>query len=207
MSNSALILAGAAIGLSVAAPIGPMGLLCINRTLARGVSTGISTGAGASTVQAGYGAVVLSGMHQVGPTLTKYSSTLSLLAAGTMLFFGIRLLMDRRAADSTPGAGSPSLLLAFGSAAAFNLINPMMLVLLTGSLAAVMGAGFPEGAQTLFVLTGLFAGSIFWWICLSFATAIARRRLDDRILVTVNRASAAAMIGFGLLAAARVAVS
>jgi putative LysE/RhtB family amino acid efflux pump len=181
-----------------------MGVLCINRTLARGLPVGISTGAGASTVHAGYCAIVLLGMHTAGPWLRHNNSTLSLVGAVLMIFFGLRLLSARRTVGTDGSIPHSSLLMAYFSAITFNAVNPMTLVLLTGSLGAVLGTQLLERSEIALVLAGLFCGSIAWWVFLSSATTMARKRLSDRVLMVVNRATAAGLIGFGVLALSRL---
>jgi putative LysE/RhtB family amino acid efflux pump len=181
-----------------------MGVLCINRTLARGLPVGISTGAGASTVHAGYCAIVLLGMHTAGPWLRHNNSTLSLVGAVLMIFFGLRLLSARRTVGTDGSIPHSSLLMAYFSAITFNAVNPMTLVLLTGSLGAALGTQLLERSEIALVLAGLFCGSIAWWVFLSGATTMARKRLSDRVLMVVNRATAAGLIGFGVLALSRL---
>lgn len=204
MNGTSLLFAGALIGLSVSAPVGPMGILCINRTLASGVATGISTGAGASTVQVLYCAILLLGLHQVGPWLDSNNQLLSLLGAMLMLLFAWRLMRVKWTVQPSRRVGVGSLLVAYGSAVAFNTMNPMLLVLLMGSIASVFGPKPPTEPEIGLLLLGLFVGSVTWWICLSSVTAALRGRLSAGVLGTVNKTAAAVLTGFGLLALMRV---
>lgn len=204
MDHSSVWLAGALIGLAVAAPVGPMGVLCINRTLVQGFFSGISTGAGASTVHVVYCGLLLLGFHQFGPWLHGNGNILRLLGALVMLVFAWRLLRAQRRAGSGRRVGGGSLLVAYLSALAFNLLNPMTLVLLMGSLAAVFGERPPTGTETGLLLLGLFAGSVGWWICLSSVTALLRSRLNAGVLGIVNLCAATVLLGFGILSLSRL---
>ena len=132
MIEVSALASGAVIGLSIAAPVGPMALLCINRTLKVGIKAGIRTGAGASTVHAGYASVVLLGLQQAQPILATCRPVMSVLSAGLMLLFAWRILSRKAAANSRSEADS--VLRNYVSAIAFKCINPMLLVLLIGAV-------------------------------------------------------------------------
>ena len=204
MGNGAFVLAGAMIGASVAVPVGPMGVLCISRTLTGGMAAGLSTGAGASTVQALYCALLLGGMGQAGPWLDGHERTLGMLAGVLMLVFAWRVLRRPLVRLARGQAPARSLLGAYGTAVAFNLCNPLLVVLLAASVTAFTGPAVPARGDAAWLLAGLFAGSAAWWLCLSGAAALLRARLDHRMLGMVNVAAAAALAGSGLVMLARV---
>ena len=85
-TSHAPLLAGMVIGFSVAVPIGPMGLLCIQRTLASGMRVGWFTGLGAATVNAFYGTAIIFGFGQLGPLLAQGSRVLSALGGLFLLW-------------------------------------------------------------------------------------------------------------------------
>lgn len=202
MGEMSLLFAGALIGVSVAAPVGPMGVLCINRTLAQGMRAGISTGVGSSTVHVLYCGLLLLGLHPLGCWLDGNSRTMSLLGALLMLLFAARLLLVRRPA--TPRRATLPLLAAYGSAVAFNIANPMTFVLLMGATASAFGPRLLTGTEIGMVLLGLAVGSVGWWIGLSGATAALHGRIGAGALGLVNRAVAVALIGFSVVALVRV---
>lgn len=192
---------GALIGLSVAAPVGPMGVLCINRTLACGAAAGVCTGAGAATVQVLYCTVALLGLRQAGPWLEAHGPVISLCGAALMLWFAWRILQPRQVGLAQQGRAS--LLAAYGSAVALNAANPMLLVLLVGAIAALLGPDPPHGPETGAVLLGVFAGSLLWWVCLSNAVALLRGRMGAPLLRRVNQVAALVLAGFSALAVLR----
>lgn len=197
------LLAGAMIGLSIAVPVGPMAVLCINCTLAQGVFAGISTGAGASTIHAGYCAILLAGLHQVGPWLNGNRLVMNLLGAALMLLFAWRLLRSHRRVLPDGKPRRQPLLLAYASAVAFNLTNPMTVLLLTGSVASIVGPRQLDRDEAMRLLAGTFAGSVAWWACLSGSAAVLRHRLSAPTLKLVNDLAAVAMVGFATWALIR----
>ncbi len=94
----------------------------------------------------------------------------------------------------------------YGSAAAFNCLNPMLAVLLVAATGAVIGPAPMPGWAIPVVLAGLFAGSIGWWVVLSAMTAGLRRRINSRFMLGINRVAAASMAGFAVLSLARLAI-
>lgn len=200
MDTFPAVLSGAFIGLSMAAPIGPMGVLCINRTLAEGMTIGVITGLGASTVHTCYGGIVFLGLQEAGPWIARHGTLMSLVGAMLMFVFSVRLLRARLAVRSLKPVGRVHLLIAYGSAVAFNLANPLTLVLLIGAVTAVFGSRAPSEAEIGLLLLGLFGGSGLWWVCLSGATSVLRGHLTAAALRLINRVAALVLFGFGLLA-------
>jgi threonine/homoserine/homoserine lactone efflux protein len=196
--------AGAFLGISVAAPVGPMGILCIKRTLAHGMGIGISTGAGATTVQLCYCTLLLLGLDQIEPFLTSYRQSLSLAGACLMLAFAWRLLRADRPGQPTTFARARSAIFAYATGVALNCANPMSVVLLTAGVTSIFGPAPPSRTETVWVLLGLVVGSLGWWIGLTGVTAILGSRLSTRKLAVINRLTATALAGFGLVTIVRV---
>ena len=202
MDQVSALVSGAVIGLAVSAPVGPMAILCMNRTLEGGIKSGISTGAGATTVLLAYAVTVLLGLRQIEPWLTAHRAALSLLAAALMLLFAYRIL--RRSTGARHGVRGPrSALVNYASAVAFCSTNPMTCVLLLGAVGVVTGGEVPAGNVLAIVLIGIFLGSIGWWIGFSAVIAALRSRLRNGILRTINCIAAAAMVSFGAISLAR----
>ena len=204
MNQVALISTGAILGLSVAAPIGPMGQLCINRTLANGLVAGLATGAGATSVQLAYTGLLLISLDGIAPWFDGNKRGLSAVGAGLLLVFALRLFRRTTISVGTCSPKSGSVAVAYASALLLNLANPMTVVLLLGSVASMVGPARLETADTELLLTGQFFGSMGWWASLTIATSLVRRRAGTRLLGMVNRTAALSLLAFSLLAAARV---
>ena len=202
MSGLTALASGTLIGLSIAAPVGPMAILCINRTLNAGIKAGISTGAGASTVQAAYASVVLLGLQHLGPFLASCRPVLNATSAGLMLLFAWRILIRKPAAGSSSNTGS--VVRNYVTAVAFNCLNPMLFVLLLGAVGVIVGAEPPLGPAVSIVLVGVFVGSIGWWIVISAVTCALRRSLSAGLIRGINRVAAGGMVSFAALSLTRV---
>jgi threonine/homoserine/homoserine lactone efflux protein len=202
MTDLGDLASGAAIGLSIAAPIGPMAILCINRSVNAGIAAGICTGAGASTVHATYASVVLFGLRQVTPFLAHYRLAMSVVSTGVMLLFAWRILKQKL---HTPRGESDadSILKNYSSAVVFCCFNPLLFVLLLGTVGVAIGPQPPFGPTVWLVLLGVFVGSLGWWTALSTVTSAVRGFIRPNIMRGFNRVAATGMLVCAALSLAR----
>jgi len=196
---------GIVLGLSVAAPVGPIGLLCIQRTLAQGRRVGLVSGLGAATADALYGAAAAFGLTAVTGTLVSVQTGLRLAGGLFLIYLGVRTLRSRPAecaAEAGAMSGSRhSLLAAYLSTLLLTITNPMTILSFAALFASagLVGANAGPAAATLLVF-GVLLGSALWWLLLSAGVGLFRSRLRPERLVWINRLSGAAIIAFGLAA-------
>lgn len=176
------LLKGLLIGFAIAAPVGPIGVLCIRRTLTEGRAFGLAAGLGAATADALYGAIAGFGLAAVSTFLPEHRAALQLLGGGFLLGLGLRTFLGKPLleAERTSNGGLAGSYLA---AAALTLANPAALL----SFAAVFaGAGLaqaPSGAWAATLLVaGVFLGSTAWWLILSGVVDTWRRRAAVQLL-------------------------
>jgi len=196
-----VLLRGLVIGFSIAAPVGPIGVLCIRRTLADGRAVGFAAGLGAATADALYGAVAGFGLTVVSTALVGRQGWLRLIGGAFLCWLGARTFLARPAEAAAQAAGGAGLLGAYASTLVLTLTNPMTILSFAAVFAGlgVGAAGGGYGAAAVLVL-GVFAGSALWWLALSGAVGLLRHRVTPRGLRWVNRASGTIIAGFGLLA-------
>jgi len=202
MTSHASLAAGLLVGFSIAVPIGPLGLLCIQRTLASGMRVGVSTGLGAATVNVAYGAVILLGLHKLSPWMQSGSRMLSALGGLFLLWSAARTLLRRRLAGAQPEPAISSAFAAYASALLFNATNPMALILIVGLLSPIVGLSAPSLEDAAALLLGMFVAAAMWWTCLSFGVALLRAQLSPSVLAGVNRAAGLFLTVYGALALA-----
>ncbi len=194
-----LFIRGFLIGLSVAATVGPMAVLCIRRTLADGRLAGLATGLGVATADGCYGAVAGLGLTVVSGALLGVQVWLRLIGGGFLLYLGLKTLLAAPAARpaNAPVANLPR---AYVSALALTLTNPLT-ILSFAAIFAGLGAATSGGYKTAALLVlGVFAGSAAWWVILTSAVTTLRARITTHGLRWVNRVSGAIIFGFGLIA-------
>jgi len=190
-------LKGLAVGFSIAAPVGPIGLLCIRRTIIGGWRLGLATGMGAATADMVYGIVAAAGLTAVTELLVGARQPLQFAGGTAMIWLGLAVLRAETPKDRA-GAISAGLAAAYATTFLLTLANPATIV----SFAAVMaGLGaMSASGQTGALVAGVFLGSALWWLGLSTAVSLVRHRLPEAVLVWINRASGAAIMIFGMVA-------
>ena len=199
------LLRGIILGFSIAAPVGPIGVLCIRRTLAEGRTSGLASGLGAATADAIYGCLAAFGLTFISNFLVNQQGWLRLVGGAFLCYLGIRTFLARPADQAAPAQGN-GLIGAYGSTFLLTLTNPMTILSFAAAFAGLGMAdtGGDYGSAAVLVL-GVFIGSTLWWLGLSSIVSLFRTRFDARALRWVNRASGIIIAGFGLFALLSVA--
>ena len=207
----ALAVRGVVIGFSIAAPVGPIGVLCIRRTLAEGRMAGLFTGLGAAAADAFYGAIAALGLTALTDALVGGQVWIRLIGGAFLLYLGVKTFraepLDRPASQDGPAGSAISsrggLMGAFASTFLLTLTNPMTILSFVAVFAALgLGTTDPDPLSAAGLVLGVFVGSALWWLTLSGATGLFRSRLDRRGLLWVNRLSGTVIVTFGVAAIA-----
>ncbi|HUP92188.1 MAG TPA: LysE family transporter [Solimonas sp.] len=196
---------GLAIGLSIAAPVGPIGLLTIRRTLAQGWRCGFATGLGAAVADAAYGAVAAFGLTAVASLLAAQQFWLRLVGGVFLLWLGLRTFRAAPASDAAPAGVGGGVAAAFASALFLTLTNPMTIMSFIAVFAGLGLGAAAHPADAALTVLGVFAGSALWWLVLSSAVVALRERVTPARMRWVNRLSGALLLGFGGWALLQVA--
>jgi threonine/homoserine/homoserine lactone efflux protein len=178
------LLAGASLGLSIAAPIGPTSLLCVQRTLAGGLPTGLATGLGVATVHLTYGTLV-AGWGTDLATAWSNVAVLSLVSGAVLLALAVRVL--RSVTVLRQGCERRRTLAAsYGSAIGLAFANPATPVLFLAAMPALLAHG-PAPLPVL--VAGVFLGSLAWWVTLNTAVSLFRGCVTSHVLHRINKAA------------------
>ncbi len=206
MEQLAFFAKGIMIGLAIAAPVGPIGVLCIRRSLSAGMPAGLATGLGAAAADAVYGAVAGFGLTSISVFLLDHQATIRTLGGAALIFIALRILLAPPAAVGRGANGDQRLAGAFISCFLLTLTNPTTIL---SFLAIFAGLGLAEWVRDYLaaavLVAGVWLGSALWWLFLSGAVSLVRSRLPSAALVWINRVSAAVLLLFGLLALASLA--
>lgn len=196
-----LFLRGLLIGFSIAAPVGPIGILCIRRTLAEGRASGFLSGLGAATADALYGCVAGFGLTVVSAFLVDQRAWIQLIGGVFLLALGVRTLRSKPAERAAPASAGRGLAGSYLSTLLLTLTNPMTIISFAGIFAA-LGVAETGGslAEAAWLVAGVFAGSAAWWLLLSGGVGLMRDRIASGVLLWVNRASGAVLLAFGAVA-------
>jgi threonine/homoserine/homoserine lactone efflux protein len=202
--NAQILLSGVIIGFSIAAPVGPIGVLCIRRTLAEGRLHGLVSGLGAATADAFYGCIAAFGLAFISDFLVQNQMWLRVVGGIFLVFLGTRTILAKPR-EKTREDKKTGLANAYGSTLMLTLTNP---VTSFAAIFASLGLGSTAadyGSATVLVLS-VFAGSATWWLILSGSVSLLRAKVTQRVLTWINRISGAIILGFGLVALASLAL-
>ena len=194
-----VLVRGLAIGFGIAAPVGPIGILCIRRTLADGRAVGFAAGLGAATADALYGAVAAFGLTLVSSALVGQRAWLQAVGGLFLCYLGVRIWMAAPAATAGTARSEAGLLSAWATTFALTVTNPATILSFAAIFAALGlgGAAGGYGPATLMV-AGVFLGSAFWWLLLSTGVGYLRLSITPAHLRWVNRGAAVIITAFGI---------
>jgi threonine/homoserine/homoserine lactone efflux protein len=164
---------GVAAGIVIAIPVGPVGMLCVRRTVFEGALRGLASGLGAAGGDAFFGSIAAFGVTIVSDWLLLWRNELGFTAGLLLLFLGAKALLTAPAplADKPHGE---RLAAAFASTFALAVTNPGILLAFAGIFSA-LGAGSASPTTAVALIGGVFAGSFLWWIGLAFGAKPLRR--------------------------------
>ncbi|MEA1960680.1 MAG: LysE family transporter [Bacillota bacterium] len=199
---SLLFVRGLVIGFSIAASVGPIGILCIQRTLSGGMWAGLVSGLGAATADGIYGLVAGLGLTMISGSLLAYRDPIQMVGAVFLCYLGIRIFFASQVSQNectiTP---FPSVLThSYLSMFCLTLTNPLTILSFMGVFAG-LGMGHTEAgyADMWQLVMDVFTGSVLWWITLSLSVSVLRRRLSPTILRGINRGAGIIIAAFGLI--------
>ncbi len=194
--DAGLLSRGFIIGLSIAVPVGPIGVLLIRRTLAEGRFKGLVTGLGAATGDATYGGVSAFGLTFVTAFLVGQQALLRLVGGAFLVYLGAKTFTTpppEKAAEARGG----DVLTNYASTLLLTVTNPLTILMFTAVFAGFGVA--PQGVGDAATVTmGVFLGSASWWVVLTLAVGLLRGRFDSRFMRWINVASGLIIAGFGV---------
>lgn len=216
---------GLLMGVAIAAPVGPIGLLCIRRTIDQGRWVGIASGCGAATADGLYGTIAAFGLTAISAFLVEYTLYLQLIGGLFLCYLGLSTFFSKPPSATVTDAHSPAsdnqnsqfeespdfsmqlrkqgLLGAYTTTLALTLTNPATIL---SFLAIFAGLGITQTAylSSITLVFGVFTGSVLWWLVLVSGVAHLRSRLTPQRFVRFNRWSSRVfgvlILGFGIAA-------
>ncbi len=193
---------GFVLGVAIAAPVGPIGLLCIRRTLEHGQAVGFATGMGAAVADTIYGAIAAFGVSALLVFLTGHETAFRLFGGLFLLAVALRTYFKAATACDDPVPNEKSCVGGFITGLTLTLTNPVSVLAFLGLFA---GAGITGQLGLLDAATlvwGVFVGASAWWLTLSSGVALVRHRISEDRLSLINHGTAVALAVFGVWALA-----
>lgn len=194
------LLKGLIIGFSIAAPVGPIGILCIQRTMAKGRIAGLATGLGAATADGIYGCIAGFGLSFISQFLINQQLWLKLGGGLFLGYLGIRTILAKPK-EKAIASGSKGLLSDYLSTFLLTLTNPMTILSFTAIFAGLgLAAGAGDYLAAITLVAGVFLGSAGWWLLLTSGVGLIWSNPGPTFHSWINRISGAVLIIFAVLA-------
>jgi len=194
-----LLIQGVLIGFVVAVPVGPLGLLCINRALALGALCGLFSGLGVATADALAAAIAALGITLISGFLTEHQILLRLCGGIFLCYLGLKIYQTELTGQASPNNAN-GLLGAYATTFFLTFSSPVTILSFVAIYAgwhveSLAGHYFAAAILTL----GVFIGSALWWVALFIGLTTFRDKFDLRVLRWIHRVSGAAIAGFGVI--------
>ena len=191
---------GILIGFSIAAPVGPIGILTVHRSLYVGALAGLATGMGAASADAVYGCVAAFGLTFVSAFLLDWNAWILRIGSLFLITLGVVFLI--RSPKPSPQSGSQGFTTypaAYFSSFFLTLTNPMTIMAFTAIFAGLGLSMTRESYLSAGILVlGVFLGSSLWWVALAFGVGHFRKRMGKDLMKILNRAAGVILFCFGL---------
>ncbi|WP_380681616.1 LysE family translocator [Salinigranum sp. GCM10025319] len=195
-----ILLQGIVLGFSIAAPVGPIGVLCIQRTLSKGRLSGFVSGLGAASADAVYGAIAGFGLTALSSLLLDYRTGIRIGGGILLLYLGVQSFRAEPAETAVSTSDVQGLVRDYGSTFALTITNPVTIIAFVGIFTG-LGVGVSGDYSDAAVLVGgVFLGSALWWLALSVGVSRFRSRFTRPVMRRVNQLAGAVIVGFGLIA-------
>lgn len=193
---------GLLIGFAIAVPVGPIGFLCLRRTLVYGRVTGFVSGLGAATADALYGLVAAFGLTAISSFLLRMETWLQLGGGLFLVGLGLKTALAQAPVQDPTTAPAPpkqrSWHAAYLSTLALTLASPATVLAFVAIFAGLgLGSGIASHLHALELVGGVFTGSAFWWLALSLGAGVLRDRLHAQTLHVMHVVSGLCITALG----------
>ncbi|MHB1567497.1 MAG: LysE family translocator [Acidiferrobacter sp.] len=194
------LLFGILIGIFISAPIGPVGLLTIQRTLTQGRVAGFVSGAGAATADTFYGGLAALGLSAVSGFLAHDQMWIYLGAGIVCFWMGLRAIYFHPMKKvSVPHYSGRGLFWDYTSSIALALANPLTIIFFIVAF-TILHIDHTGTEKFLLTVVGIFTGCLAAWASLAMITTHFHAVLNPKIIMRINRISASILLVLGLIA-------
>jgi threonine/homoserine/homoserine lactone efflux protein len=199
--ETSFLVRGLLIGLSVAAAVGPMSVLCMQRTMHKGFRYGLISGLGIATADGLYGCIAGFGLTVIATFLVNQQGWIRAIGGLFLAYLGCKTLLTKPAERAAVATDVTGFVGAYISTFLLTLTNPLTILSFVAIFAGLgVGGGKNSPLAALLVVCGVFLGSASWWFLLTGGISLLRRKFTSRWLLWINRISGGIIALFGLLA-------
>lgn len=189
-----LLLKSIMLGFVVAAPVGPMALLCMSRVLSKGFFSGLITGLGIASADGVYACIVGFGLSAVSNFLIAHTKIIHIMGGLLLCYIGIKIFLSKQASNN----GKPKSSGDYFSSFFLTLTNPMTIVAFIALFSGLgVGTTHPDILHAFTTIIGIFLGSLLWWLVLVTTVMIIHHKVESKFTQWVNVISGLIIAGFG----------
>ena len=194
------ILKGFILGFSLAAPVGAIGLLVINRTIRKGQLYGFVSGLGATFADAVYGCVAGFSFSAITNLIIQYSNIIKPIGCLAMLIIGVKIFFSKVNSERIKIKDSKSLIGAFSSVFFLTITNPITVIFFVALFSGLgLSINNKDYGDIAIFISGVVIGSATWWLILCGITGVLRHKINNRTIEIINRISGTAIVIFGII--------
>ncbi len=194
------IFKGVAIGLAIAAPVGPIGILCIRRGIASGWLAGFASGLGAATADGIYGAIAGFGLTIITNFLVSQQLIIRLIGGLFLCYLGVKTFRSSVNQEAAKAREVKNLLGNYLSTFFLTITNPMTILAFVVIFAGLGLGKVHNSLAAILLVLGVFLGSALWWLLLAFVASRLRHRMSSSLLRSINWVAGIIITTFGLVA-------
>ncbi len=196
-----IFLRGLMLGFLIAAPVGPIGILCIRRSIALGRIAGLLTGLGAATADGLYGCIAAFGLTFLSDLLVSQAFWLHVIGGLFLCYLGVKTFLAKPVEEKAIGLEMRGTDLSLYASTVFlTLTNPMTILMFAGVFAGSGLAATGDYTPATLLVAGVFLGSALWWFLLSFGASLFRTKINAPNLRGLNKISGLILLVFGVIA-------
>ena len=205
LEGSSFFLKAAFVGFAVAAPIGPIGILCMRQNLTHGFMMGIICGVAVSLADGFYSFVAAMGANIMNTIIHDHKNWFYILAGGLLTFIGYKIFTTTFSEETGSLKKKRQYLSAFVYTLFLTLASPMTTFLF---IAAFTAAGVFKTTLSSFdilnLVIGVAAGAMLWWTILAVSIRLIRKKLNVKAFLIINKISGFSIMGYGLFTFSRI---
>lgn len=197
--NVDLFVKGLILGFSIAAPVGPIGVLCIRKTLEFGRFSGLFSGLGAACADAIYAVIAAFGLTFIANLLLEGEFWLRLIGGTFLLYLGWKTFSVAEPNSQSKNIPHTTLINDFISTFFLTITNPMTLISFLAVFAGLGLSGIQgDYIQASMLVIGVFLGSALWWLTLSEGVTLFRKKVSQEVMKWINKIAGVIILAFGI---------
>ena len=196
------LLKGIIVGFLASIPLGPVGVLCIQRTINKGRMSGLLSGMGAATVDSFYALVAAFGLTYIINFIVEQQFFIELIGGGVLIFLGAKIFNTNPIRQIRRHRRKKNRLIEdYFSVFLLTLSNPLALFLFVAAFAGMGMVGSDNSSfKSSFIILGVFIGAMIWWFALTFFINLFRKKFRLKQLWWINKIAGLIIVIFGAAA-------